>query len=261
MSQPKPRLGVFKFASCDGCQLTVLDCEDELLTLADRVEIGYFLEAVSRPLEGEFDVALVEGSVSTPEQEDYIHDIRRRSRFLITLGACAAHGGIQALRNFQPADRFLQIVYASPQYIASLDTSRPASDYVQVDLQLQGCPIDKAQLLAVLAKMLLGSPPRMPSHSLCLECKRKNLVCVLVARGEPCMGPVTTTGCGVLCPSYDRPCYSCFGPSFQPNTASLAKQFEQLGFAPQEIGRMFHAYYSQAPAFKEEGQRRVDGSA
>jgi coenzyme F420-reducing hydrogenase gamma subunit len=261
MSQPRPRLGVFKFASCDGCQLTVLDCEDELLTLAARVEIAYFVEALSRPLEGEFDVSLVEGSVSTPEQEDHIRDIRQRSRFLITLGACAAHGGIQALRNFNQADQFLKIVYASPQYIQSLDNSRPATDYVRVDLQLQGCPVSKQQLLAVLSKLLLGSAPRIPNHALCLDCKRKNLVCVLVARGEPCMGPVTTTGCGVLCPSYDRPCYSCFGPSLQPNTASLAAWFKELGFAPPEIERMFHGYYSQAPAFKEEGQRHADATA
>jgi coenzyme F420-reducing hydrogenase gamma subunit len=261
MNPPKPRLGVFKFASCDGCQLTVLDCEDELLTLAERVDIAYFVEAISRPLEGEFDVALVEGSVSTPEQENHIRDIRQRSRFLITLGACAAHGGIQALRNFHPADRFLKIVYASPQYIESLVKSRSASDYVRVDLQLQGCPVSKGQLLAVLAKLLLGSVPRMPNHALCLDCKRKNLVCVLVARGEPCMGPVTTTGCGVLCPSYDRPCYSCFGPSFQSNTESLARWFEQLGFTSPEIQRMFHGYYSQAPAFHQEGQRHAAATA
>jgi coenzyme F420-reducing hydrogenase gamma subunit len=239
----------------------VLDCEDELITLAERVDIAYFVEAISRPLEGEFDVALVEGSISTPEQENHIRDIRQRSRFLVTLGACAAHGGIQALRNFNQADRFLKIVYASPQYIESLDQSRPAMDYVRVDLQLQGCPINKGQLLAVLSKLLLGSAPRMPNHALCLDCKRKNLVCVLVARGEPCMGPVTTTGCGVLCPSYDRPCYSCFGPSFQPNTASLASWFERLGYPREEISRMFHGYYSQAPAFKEQGERLVDGPA
>lgn len=261
MSTPKPRIGVFKFASCDGCQLTVLDCEDELLELADLVDIAYFLEAIRRPLEGEFDVALVEGSVSTPEQEDYVRDIRRRSRFLITLGACASHGGIQALRNFTGADEYLPVVYASPQHIETLPNSRPASDYVPVDLELQGCPVSKQQLLRALAQMLLGSRPRVPNHALCLDCKRQNIVCVLVAQAKPCMGPVTVTGCGVLCPSYDRACYSCFGPTAQPNTESLARWFAGLGIAAQDIQRMFHAYYSQAPAFKQEGERHVGPSA
>jgi sulfhydrogenase subunit delta len=255
MTTRKPRIGVFKFASCDGCQLTVLDCEDELLDLAERVDIAYFLEAIRRPLEGEFDIALVEGSVYTPEQEEYIRDIRQRSRFLITLGACAAQGGIQALRNFTPPDEYPRVVYALPQYIESLAKSRPASDYVPVDLALQGCPINKQQLLRVLVQMLLGSKPRVPNHALCLDCKRQNIVCVLVAQGKPCMGPITTTGCGVLCPSYDRPCYSCFGPAYQPNPSSLTRRFAHLGFAPHEIQRLLHGYYSQAPEFREEGQR------
>src|SRR5271170_2940988 len=157
MNTAKPRLGVFKFASCDGCQLSLLDCEDQLLSVANRVEIAYFLEATQRPLEGEFDVALVEGSVSTPDQEHEIRDIRRRSRFLITLGACASHGGIQGLRNFGSlnVENALAIVYPSPQHVATLACSRPASDYVTVDLELPGCPINKNQLLAVLGQMLV----------------------------------------------------------------------------------------------------------
>jgi coenzyme F420-reducing hydrogenase gamma subunit len=251
----RPRLGVFKFASCDGCQLSILDCEDELLALAERVEIAFFLEAMRRPLEGSLDVALVEGSISTPAQEDEIRDIRQRSRFLITLGACASSGGIQGLRNFKSLDSALPVVYASPQYIETLADSRPASAYVAVDLELPGCPINKEQLLLVLAQMLAGSRPRVPDHALCLECKRRGLVCILVARGAPCMGPVTTTGCGVLCPGHDRPCYSCFGPVAQPNTQSLAARFAQSGLSRDEIQRLFLAFYANAPAFKEEGLR------
>lgn len=255
----RPRIGVFKFASCDGCQLSLLDCEDELLTVADRVEIAYFLELTRRPLQGEFDVALVEGSVSTPEQEVEIRDIRARSRVLVTLGACASDGGIQGLRNFGAtgADQALAIVYASPQYVETLARSRPASDYVPVDLELPGCPISRKQLLGVLAQMLAGVSPRVDRHSLCLDCKRKGLVCVLVAHGSACMGPVTSTGCGVLCPSYDRPCYSCFGPVAQPNTGSLAGRFEQLGLTPAQLGRLFHAFYANEPRYHEEGARHV----
>jgi coenzyme F420-reducing hydrogenase gamma subunit len=261
MPDSKPRIGVFKFASCDGCQLTILDCEDELLDLAGRVDIAYFQEAIRRPLEGQFDVALAEGSISTPEQENYIRDIRQRSKFLVTLGACMAHGGIQALRNFADVGEFLRTVYPSPETVETLPQSRPAHDYVTVDLELQGCPISKQQLLRVLAQMLLRARPRVPNHALCLDCKRQNIVCVLVAQAKPCMGPVTTTGCGVLCPSYDRPCYSCFGPDFQPNTAALADWFERLGRPSEEIRRLFHGYYSQAPAFKAEGERHGQPTA
>ncbi|HWE37360.1 MAG TPA: hypothetical protein VG406_12400 [Isosphaeraceae bacterium] len=253
----RPRLGVFKFASCDGCQLSILDCEDELLALADRVEIAFFLEATRRPLEGEFDVALTEGSISTPAQEAEIRDIRRRSRFLITLGACASTGGIQGLRNFGRLDDVLPVVYASPQYIETLADSRPASAYVPVDLELPGCPISKGQLLLVLAQWLAGSRPHVPDHSLCLDCKRRGIVCVLVARGAPCMGPVTTTGCGALCPDHDRPCYSCFGPVAQPNTASLAARFAELGLDRDQVRRLFLAFYANAPDFKREGLRHA----
>jgi coenzyme F420-reducing hydrogenase gamma subunit len=253
----RPRLGVFKFASCDGCQLSLLDCEDELLAVADRVEIAFFREAVRRPLEGAFEIALVEGSISTPEQEAEIRDIRQRSRMLICLGACASHGGIQGLRNFGAigASEALAIVYADPRYVATLERSRPASDYVKVDLELPGCPVNKQQLLGVLAQTLAGSRPRIGNHSLCLDCKRRGLVCVLVAQGTPCMGPVTKSGCGVLCPGYDRPCYSCFGPVPQPNTASLAARFASLGLEPEAIRRLFHAFYANETHYFEEGQR------
>jgi len=263
MTTTRPRLGVFKFASCDGCQLSLLDCEDQLLAVADRVEIAYFLEATRRPLEGEFDVALVEGSVSTPRQEEEIRDIRRRTRFLITLGACASAGGIQGLRNFGSlnVDQALAIVYASPQYVKTLAHSQPASHYVPVDLELPGCPINKEQLVGVLGQMLAGGRPKVPNHSLCLDCKRQHLVCVLVAHGAPCMGPVTSTGCGVLCPSYDRPCYSCFGPSAGLNTTALARRFEQLGLKPEEIRRLFHTFYANAPEFKEAGERHAGPTA
>jgi sulfhydrogenase subunit delta len=260
MTTNKPRLGVFKFASCDGCQLSLLDCEDELLAVADRIEIAYFLEATRRRLEGEFEVALVEGSVSTPDQEEEIRDVRRRSRFLITLGACASDGGIQGLRNFGGLDvnQALAIVYDSPRYVETLSHSRPIKDYVAVDMELPGCPINKNQLLSVLAQMLAGSRPKVPNHALCLDCKRQHLVCILVAGGAPCMGPVTSTGCGVLCPSHDRPCYGCFGPSAQADPEALAHKFEQLGLKPDAIRRLFHAFYANAPAFKEAGNRYVE---
>jgi coenzyme F420-reducing hydrogenase gamma subunit len=249
-TKPKPRLGVFKFASCDGCQLSLLDCEDELLAVAGAVEIAYFLEATRRPLEGDFDLCLVEGSISSPEQLEQIRDVRQRSRFLITIGACATAGGIQALRNWADVKDFLQAVYARPDYIHTLATSTPISEHVPVDFELRGCPINKHQLLEVVGAFLAGRRPAVPNHALCVDCKRAGIVCVMVARGVPCLGPITHTGCGVLCPSYDRGCYGCFGPAKGPNVASLAGHFEQHGVPRDTIDRLLHTFNAWSPEFR-----------
>ncbi|MGE5193999.1 MAG: oxidoreductase, partial [Deltaproteobacteria bacterium] len=217
----KPKLAVFKFASCDGCQLSLLDCEDELLAVAGAVEIDYFLEATSRIESGPYDVALVEGSITTPEDAERIRRVREQSRFLMTIGACATAGGIQALRNWGDHQEFLQAVYARPEYISSLATSTAIADHVPVDFELRGCPINRHQLLEVLTALIAGRRPRTPTHSVCLDCKRRGTVCITVARGVPCMGPITQAGCGAICPSYDRGCYGCFGPAAQPNPVSL----------------------------------------
>src|SRR5512133_217374 len=203
---PKPKLAVWKFASCDGCQLSVLDCEDELLALAGEVEIAYFLEASSALVEGPYDLSLVEGSITTAEDAERIQRVRRLSRRVVTIGACATAGGIQALRNFADVDDFVGAVYASPEYISTLATSTPISAHVAVDFELHGCPVNKAQLLEVLTAFLHGRRPQISSASVCQECKRRGNVCVMVAHGTPCLGPVTHAGCGALCPAYDRGC-------------------------------------------------------
>lgn len=218
----KPKLAVWKFASCDGCQLSLLDCEDELLAVAGEVDIAYFLEASRAVVKGPYDLSLVEGSITTPRDAERIHKIRRASKYLVTIGACATAGGIQALRNFKDVNEFLSIVYATPAYIETLKTSTPIADHVTVDFELRGCPINKRQLLEVLSAFLHGRRPNTPPHSVCIECKRRGTVCVMVARGTPCLGPVTHAGCEALCPSYHRGCYGCFGPMETPNTASLS---------------------------------------
>jgi coenzyme F420-reducing hydrogenase gamma subunit len=217
----RPKLAVWKFASCDGCQLSLLDLEDELLALSDRLEIAYFLEVSSAAITGAYDVSLVEGSITTARDAERIREVRANSRTLITIGACATAGGIQALRNFADVEEFVQVVYASPDYITTLDTSTPISAHVAVDFELHGCPIDRKQLLEVISAHLAGRRPRIRSHSVCIECKRRGTVCVMVASGTPCLGPVTHAGCGAICPSYGRGCYGCFGPQESPNTSSL----------------------------------------
>jgi sulfhydrogenase subunit delta len=250
----KPKLAVWKFASCDGCQLSLLDCEDELLAVAGEVEIANFPEASRAVVKGPYDLSLVEGSITTPHDEERIHHIRRASKYLVTIGACATAGGIQALRNFKDVKEFISIVYASPQYIETLNKSTPIADHVPVDFELHGCPINKAQLLEVINAFLHKRKPNIPSYSVCVECKRRGNVCVMVAHGTPCLGPVTHAGCGAICPSYHRGCYGCFGPQETPNTISLSKQWKKLGASERELIRVFRTFNAYAEPFRKESE-------
>jgi coenzyme F420-reducing hydrogenase gamma subunit len=244
-------LAVWKFSSCDGCQLSLLDCEDELLMLAERLRIAYFLEASSATVDGPYDISIVEGSITTAHDAERIQEVRRNSRALITIGACATAGGIQALRNFGDVDEFTSIVYASPDYISTLATSTPISAHVPVDFELNGCPINKRQLLEVIAAHLARRRPRVRAHSVCVECKRRGSVCVMVAHGTPCLGPVTHAGCGALCPAYDRGCYGCYGPMEAPNTASLSAGMAALGSEEVDLVRVYRTFNAGAGAFRE----------
>jgi coenzyme F420-reducing hydrogenase gamma subunit len=237
-----PTLAVWKFTSCDGCQLTLLDCEDELLTLAETVHISHFLEATSHTEPGPYDVSIVEGSVSTPDEAERIRWIRDQSRTLIVIGACATSGGIQALRNFGDVDEFRSLIYAQPRHIAALATSTPISAHVPVDYELRGCPIDKRQLLEVLTAFLAGRKPNLPDTSVCTECKRAGYTCVMVAHGTPCLGPVTHAGCGAICPAYRRGCFGCFGPMRQPNVPALLAQLRRCGMGEDELHRVFRTF-------------------
>ncbi|MGZ4431503.1 MAG: NADH-quinone oxidoreductase subunit B family protein [Gaiellales bacterium] len=247
----KPTLAVWKFASCDGCQLSLLDCEDELLALADRLEIAHFLEDSQATVEGPYDVSLVEGSITTAHDAERIQEIRRQSRALITIGACATAGGIQALRNFADVEAFTSIVYASPDFISTLRTSTPISAHVPVDFELNGCPINKRQLLEVISAHLNQRRPRVRAHSVCIECKRRGTVCVMVAHGTPCLGPVTHAGCGAICPAYDRGCYGCYGPMETPNTAALSAQMARLGSDDADLVRVYRTFNAAAGPFRE----------
>ena len=247
----KPKLAVWKFSSCDGCQLSLLDCEDELLAIAGALEIAYFPEATSAEVEGPYDISLVEGSVTTPHDAERIHEIRAQSALLVTIGACATSGGIQALRNFADVKEWIPVVYASPEYITTLETSTPIADHVKVDLELRGCPISKAQLLETVLALLHGRRPNLASTSVCFECKARGTPCVMVAHGTPCLGPVTHGGCNAICPAYNRGCYGCFGPMESPNIPALAAQWRALGVDDAGIVRALRTFNANADAFRE----------
>jgi len=251
----RPKLAVWKFSSCDGCQLSLLDCEDELLAVAGSVEIAYFLEATRNEVAGPYDLSLVEGSVTTPHDVERIQEVRRQSKALVTIGACATAGGIQALRNFADVKEFTSVVYAHPEFISTLATSTPIADHVKVDFELRGCPIDKKQLVEVLSAFLIGRKPVTPAHSVCMECKLKGNVCVMVAHGTPCLGPVTHAGCNALCPSHDRGCYGCFGPMETPNAPALSRQMAALGMDEGALKRVYSTFNVNAPEFRKEADR------
>lgn len=257
-SQPAislPRLAVMKFASCDGCQLTLLDAEDELLSVAQAVHIAHFAEASSQLQSGPYDVALVEGSITTPEDRQRVLKLRADSKILITIGACATAGGVQALRNFADHSEFMRAVYARPDYIETLATSTPISAHVKVDFELRGCPVDKHQLLEVIAALVSGHRPKTSSESVCQPCKRRGTVCVVVAQDLTCLGPVTQAGCGSICPAYDRGCYGCFGPSRQPNMMGFSDQVLRNRMSPMDSALFLQSFNTYAPEFAKESQR------
>ncbi|WP_269854717.1 oxidoreductase [Streptomyces sp. RPT161] len=255
----RPKLAVWKFASCDGCQLTLLDCEDELLGIAEETEISYFLEASSAAGPGPYDLSLVEGSVTTRQDAERIQHIRSASRRLVTIGACATAGGVQALRNYADVAEFRAAVYARPEYIATLATSTPISAHVPVDLELRGCPIDRGQLVEVITAFLAGRKPDVPEHSVCFECKLRGTPCVIVAHGTPCLGPVTHAGCGALCPAYGRGCYGCFGPSNSINFSAFIPLLRRDGMDTLDVVRVLRTFNTASPEFdaasREETQR------
>ena len=247
----KPRIAVFKFASCDGCQLSLLDAEDELLAVAGAVEIAWFPEASRRMTKGPYDIALVEGSISTHHGAETIQRIRRQAKTLVTIGACATAGGIQALRNWNDTAEWVRYVYAKPDFISTLKTSTPVAEHVPVDFELRGCPINKHQLIELISAMLAGRKPNIPTYSVCMECKRRGNTCIMVACGTPCLGPATQAGCGAICPSMQRGCYGCFGPMESANGPSLASQFRVLGCTREEVERAFRSYNGWAWPFRK----------
>lgn len=256
-TRTRPRVAVWKFASCDGCQLSLVSAEDELLTLAGEIDIAYFLEVTRAVSDGPYDVSIVEGSITTPGDEERIRHVREISDVLVTIGACATAGGIQALRNHADMDGFRQTVYAGPTYVQTLATSTAIAQHVDVDFELRGCPVETDQLVEVISALLAGRKPVLPTHSVCIDCKLRDTVCIAVADGAACLGPVTMAGCGARCPQFGRPCYGCFGPMEGPNTSALADHLTAAGATAPELVRLFRTFNTDAPAFDREARRHL----
>lgn len=264
-SLSRPRVAVHKFSSCDGCQLALLNMGPELLSLAEQVDFVHFAEAgmLDAPPKvdlAKVDLAFVEGSISAPEDLQRIQQIRENSGLLVAIGACATSGGIQALRNTADSSQWLAQIYPQPASIESLPLSTPISTHVKVDFELWGCPVNSTQVAGFINAFLLGVLPRDNADKVCTECKRRELPCVMVSKGIPCMGPVTRAGCGALCPGLGRDCYGCYGPAENANTDALAARFLALGLSAEEIVRRFRGINSFAPTFRAAASKLEEDS-
>jgi sulfhydrogenase subunit delta len=247
----KPRLAVHKFASCDGCQLALLNAGEQLLHLSKLVDIVHFAEAGPLAPDADVDIAIIEGSITTPRDAQRILTIREHSRYLITIGACATSGGIQALRSYANINDWVSTIYAQPEYIQSLARSTPIREHIRVDFELWGCPVNTTQLMTAIRDLLSGVTPKDESNKVCQECKRRQHTCVMVSRGQACLGPVTRNGCGALCPAVGRACYGCYGPAENINSLALATQFASLGLTSDDIVRHLQYFYSGEVRFAE----------
>ena len=249
----KPKVAVHKFSSCDGCQLALLNLGEPLLVLNQLIDITHFAEAGPFDETTHVDIAIVEGSISTQHDISRIQKIRENSTFLMTIGACATSGGIQALRNMANTGQWIADIYANPSVIDSLDKSDAIKQHVKVDLELWGCPVNKQQIVTAIRALLSGVLPEEENQKVCMECKRQQTVCVMVTKNEPCMGPVTRTGCGALCPHVGRDCYGCYGPAENVNSKAMANRLQGLGLIKDEVARRFLFINSAVEPFHSEG--------
>ncbi|SCZ59096.1 NADH-quinone oxidoreductase subunit B family protein [Thiohalomonas denitrificans] len=256
----KPKISVHKFSSCDGCQVQILSLEEELLQLADRVDIAFFAEATSRMDPGPYAVSFVEGSVSTPHEIERIKHIRDISDLVVSIGACGQSGGLQALRNWGDLTYYLNDFYTEPEHIDALPQSTAFHEHIVVDWEVPGCPPDQGQLKYVINSVLSGVKPNLPSEAVCLQCKRDGNVCVLVSQDQPCMGPITRTGCGALCPHQERDCYGCFGPQGGGNIDALGRRFNGAGLTPADVVSRLRLIYSWAEPFRGASLRWEKGA-
>jgi len=249
------KVAVHKFSSCDGCQLAFLNLGADLLLLSDLVDIKHFAEAGVLDEGEHVDIAFVEGSVSTNRELQCIKEVRKNSDYLITIGACATSGGIQALRNINDAKSWVEAIYAKSEFIDSLDKVSPIADVVKVDFELWGCPVSSEQVVTTIRSLLSGVTPKDNTEKVCMECKRRNNICTMVTKNEPCLGPVSKAGCGAICPAFGRGCYACYGPAENGNTEALNRRIIGLGYSKQQTSQRYQLFNNNAPEFKSASKK------
>lgn len=247
----KPKIGIFSFTCCEGCQLEILNCEDELLDIAGAVDIVSFGMAQSNNPDVEMDVAFVEGTIVQADEVEVLKKIRERSRLLIAIGACATYGGVAAIDRDRDREELKRIVYGKDgDFIPSI-TPSPLYEHVKVDFSLQGCPIEKNQFIKTVGYLLHGDLPILPEYSLCTECKRKENECVLVHHKIPCLGPITMAGCDARCPTHYQGCDGCFGPIDEANVTMEYNVLREIGIGREEIAHKMGVFAEPAVSISD----------
>jgi len=249
-SKSKPRVAVYKFTGCAGCQMELLRLEDELLDIAEKIEFVYFMMAQNRDELECYDICFVEGSVSTPRELQEIKMIRAQTKTLIAFGDCAITGCVPSIKNWLPQSDVEKTVYKNTSPIRSIKING-IGEYVPVDLVLPGCPPHKNLILKAIESSLLGIKPDLRMHAVCMECKLRENVCILTSLGKLCMGPVTRAGCGAICPTYERECEGCYGPMSDANPSALSAEFRKLGISADDLMRKFRKYAGMSKEFRE----------
>jgi len=233
----KIKVAFFDFTGCEGCQLNKLNLENDLLDILEHVEIVEFREAMDDKAD-EYDIAFVEGSITTPECVTRIHDIRRRSKVLVALGACATNGGINALKNIHDIDEVRERVYGKDKYLFPTIPVMPVHAIVKVDYKIYGCPMTQEEFVKVFKALVMGKKPQVPNYAVCVECKLRENECLL-ERGIFCLGPVTRAGCNARCPSFGQSCIGCRGLVDDVNQNASIEILKRYGYSLEEaIKRM-----------------------
>jgi sulfhydrogenase subunit delta len=239
----KPRVGIFDFTGCEGCQLQILNCEDELLGILDLIEIVNFREAMDGKSD-EYDIALIDGGITTPSDVERIKGIREKAGLLVTIGSCSSTGGINCLKNSRSMDEVKEIVYGDMAAHFETIPARPVSDVVKVDLAIPGCPIDKKEFLRCLTELLAGKTPEIPNYAVCMECKLRENECLL-EKGTFCLGPVTRAGCEARCPSNGASCEGCRGLVDDPNLNAAKDVLQKHGLTVRDVLGKFRLFQSR----------------
>ncbi len=243
MTKSSPKVGIYGFTGCAGDQLMILNCEDQLVDLFGATEIRSFLMAKSDNHEGELDVAIIEGSISTDHQLKKLKEIRERAKFVVAIGTCACWGGPQAMKLGEGGweERYRKVYGNAKITVSKAMEAQPIDAFVKVDLYIPGCPIDKGQFLHAVSKLVAARHPYLYPFPVCNECRWKENVCILY-EGRFCAGPLTRAGCGAVCPSLGLPCVGCWGPTDDLNVASEYKLLKEKGYDPDEIVRKIRKF-------------------
>jgi coenzyme F420-reducing hydrogenase gamma subunit len=239
----KPRVGIFGLTGCAGDQLVILNCEDQLLDLVAAIDLRDFLMASSaNDTAGRLDVALVEGAVLSRRDEERLKKIRERSDLLVALGTCAVWGGVAAMDRDHDRAALLRQIYGAQGACYDATPARALHEVVKVDLNINGCPVEKDQVLAAIANLLQGDPPVFPEYPVCAECRMRENNCVLIESGAICCGPLTVAGCGARCPELGIPCVGCRGPASEAAITQALALFGERGIPREQIARKLRTF-------------------